>query len=475
MVGVSGGPDSICLLHLLQTLAPSLNLTLHVAHLNHSLREQAAADDAAFVADLAQQWQLPATIQQEDVAAFARHHHLNLEDAARRRRYTFLAQVAGQVQASKIAVAHHADDQVETLIMRFLRGAGLTGLRGMQPHLPMRELGLDIAEDITLIRPLLNTPKLDINAYLREHQLPYRVDQTNQDEALLRNRVRHTLLPFLETYNPNLRQNLRNMATLMQADAEILAQATDQAWASISTFPVTGWVNLELASWQRLPLALQRATLRRAIHHVQGHLADISFVHLEQALHLLQQGKVGSRQSLPHGLQLSINYQHAALFQAGSTPPCPNLPRLTPGQQVNLLVPGITPLTAGWAVETRLLKRDQLSPEELKQTDRWNAYFDAGIIGPSLSLRTRHTGDQFSPFGTAGPAQRLKTFMINQKIPLTERATLPLLLSATGEIHWVCGWRTGNSARITDKTQQVLRITLHHSPDFQNRQQEVGE
>src|SRR3989440_9756455 len=208
IVAVSGGADSLCLLHILNQLCgPDKrypDLRLHVAHLNHKLRGEASFQDAAYVAQLASQWGLPVTIGEIDVPALARQERRSLEDAARTARYRFLREVA---QGLVIAVAHHADDQVETLLLHWLRGSGLEGIVGMLPR----------QQDI--IRPLLEVSHAETLAYCQAHDLVPLEDTTNSDPRFLRNRIRHELLPLLESLDPRIRSNLLRNAEVVRVDA----------------------------------------------------------------------------------------------------------------------------------------------------------------------------------------------------------------------------------------------------------------
>ncbi len=255
VVGVSGGPDSLCLLHLLRRLAPELALRLHVAHLNHGLRGPEADEDAEFVAELAACWGLPVTIGRADVAALAAQPGRSLEEAARLVRYAFLAEVADATGATTIAVGHNADDQAETVLMHFLRGSGVAGLRGMLPRAPLSDyrLGEPAAPRIPasprlLVRPLLAIPRADIEAYCAAHSLAPRFDRSNEDTTFYRNRLRHELLPLLATYNPAIGETLARTAAVLAGDHEIVQAALDAAWAAAarpapdgaSTWPAGG-------------------------------------------------------------------------------------------------------------------------------------------------------------------------------------------------------------------------------------------
>ena len=282
VVGVSGGPDSLCLLHVLHyRLREEYRLQLHVAHLHHGARGADADADSEFVAALAAEWGLPVTVEKQDVPALARAHGLAFEEAARRVRYAFLARVAGELGAHKIAVGHNGDDQAETVLMHFLRGAGPAGLRGMLPLTPLADYRL--LEPFTshtlhpascIIRPLLEVPRSEIERYCADHGLTPRFDCSNLDTTYFRNRLRHELLPLLETYNPNVRTRLCHTAAVIADDYELLTQLREQAWAKVvvncssSGEEREAAVIFDRAGWRALPVALQRATLRQAAYRL---------------------------------------------------------------------------------------------------------------------------------------------------------------------------------------------------------------
>ncbi len=215
VVGVSGGADSLCLLHLLARLRAEFDLALHVAHLNHQLRGERAAADAEFVRRTAVEWGVPVTVSSTDVAILAHERGVGVEEAARQARYAFLAGLAGDTGAGAIAVGHNADDQAETVLMHLLRGAGPAGLRGMSPRLALAGLAPDLpsAAHVTLIRPLLEARRPAIEAYCREYRLQPRFDHSNLDTTLFRNRLRHEVLPVLEAVAPGVGGRLRQFRT----------------------------------------------------------------------------------------------------------------------------------------------------------------------------------------------------------------------------------------------------------------------
>jgi len=465
VVGVSGGPDSLCLLHLLRRLQEEHHLRLHVAHLHHGARGEDADADAAFVADLARQWGLSVTLVKEDVPAIARRHKLAFEEAARRVRYAFLAHVAGQVGASRIAVGHNADDQAETVLMHFLRGAGPAGLRGMRPATSIAEYRLlEGMGDYSLpspppvlIRPLLGTPRAQIEQYCAELGLQPRFDRSNLDTTYFRNRLRHELLPLLETYNPNIRRRLLHMAEVIAADYELLTRMRDWAWGEVVRRESDEAIVLDRAGWNAQPLSIQRALIREAAYRLRPWLRDVDFVHVEAAVRVGREGTTGNRATLPGGLALIVGYDVLTVADADYEPP-PEGPVLPSGTELPVGLPGLTPLPDGkWHLEASFLDTWTAATVE-GNPDRWTAYLDAASVREPLLLRTRRSGDRFRPQGMAGQAPRLTDWMINAKIPRAWRDSLPLLVAGDGEILWVCGWRVSETATIRPTTRQVARF-----------------
>ena len=468
VVGVSGGPDSLCLLHLLVELSPQLNLSLIVAHLDHQLRGRDSQADALFVQEMADRWQLPCYIEVQPIADLARQRRLSVEEAARQFRYAFLWRVASRVKASKVAVGHNADDQAETVLMHFIRGSGLAGLRGMLPDIGLDALRLpsaacpvhDSQTVPRLVRPLLEISRSEIELYCSQHRLFPRYDSSNQDTTYFRNRLRHELIPQLTSYNPNIRQVLGHTAKVVAADAQLLAAQLQETWARTVESETPDEIVFDLAGWSALPLGLKRSTLRHALYRLRPELRDIGFVPIENAIKILEKGQTGARVSLGQDLMLTISYQTFAVTagpihkdrRAG------NQPHLSPGQVVRLTVSGPTALpSSAWKVVSQVRSGQDIDWAGINDTDRWEALLDADAVGSELILRTRQPGDRFCPLGLGGHSQKIADFMINEKIPRTWRDQVPLLVSR-GKIWWVCGYRPDDRARIRQGTKRVLSL-----------------
>jgi tRNA(Ile)-lysidine synthase len=466
VVGVSGGPDSLCLLHLLCRLRADFSLSLHVAHLHHGLRGADADADARFVRDLAADWGLPCTVERIAVPALAEEHGLAFEEAARRARYSFLSRVASELGAQTIAVGHNADDQAETVLMHFIRGSGLAGLRGMLPKTPLSGYRLldvqspdprfpDFPIPI-LIRPLLDTPRADIEAYCDFYGLEFRFDRSNLDTTYFRNWLRHEVLPLLEQHNPGVKDVLRRTAQVVAADYALLRSLLEEAWADVVR-EEGGRITFDLAAWRALPTSLQRSTLREAIRRLRRSLRNINFVHVEDALQVACDGATGDQATLPQGLMLTLGYDDFVIADADLAEPLPDWPLLKPeSAPVRVHVPGLTKLPdADWALEVRAIDRTNLPVDWEANADPWLAFLDAGAAGEELWLRTRRPGDRFQPLGMEGHTVKLGDFLTNEKVPRAVRDWMPLLVGKEG-ILWVCGQRLDERVRVRDSSKLVL-------------------
>jgi tRNA(Ile)-lysidine synthase len=307
VVAVSGGADSVTLLHVLIQLRAALDLTLHVAHLDHALRGESRRD-AEFVRELARQARVPSTIERQPVERLCEAESWSLEDGARRLRYQFLLDVARRCSASRVALAHTADDQAETVLLRLVRGTGLMGLGAIPISRPLdyRSNGRKQGHDIQLVRPLLRVWRRDITVYLKAHGLSACEDATNEDQRFLRNRVRHELLPLLErSYNGNVKTALTQLAEQSRWDYAYLQEAADRQWKRLAkSGQPTAPVAISVAAFRRQPKALQRQVLRSAIRWVRGEPAQVEYRHWLEAERLFLERPVGTLLDLPGGVQL---------------------------------------------------------------------------------------------------------------------------------------------------------------------------
>ena len=469
VVGVSGGPDSLCLLHVLNRLRGDYGIKVHVAHLDHRIRGVESQEDAAFVAKLAEEWDLPATIEARDVPKLARDSKLAIEEAARQARYSFLARVALAVGAKRIAVGHNADDQVETIVMHWLRGAGLAGLRGMLPLTELREMRLEAAWpdhpplDLQLIRPLLEITRAEIEVYCQEHGLKPRFDRSNLDTTYYRNRLRHELIPYLETYNPNIREVLRRSAWVISADYDFLQAELERVWPTVVSSESSEAITFDLERWRALPTSQQRSTLREAVHRLRRSLRNINWIHIENAVLALNEKPAGTQVTLPQGLMLSIGYDDFTIADEGYVPQV-DWPLLFV-ESLPIAVPGVTELPdSDWCLKAVIMERDELGQAHLDNPNPWQAFLDYEKTGSELVLRQRRPGDRFQPLGLGGHEKSLHTFMIDVKIPRSLRDFIPIV-ATSWHIVWVAGWRIDERVKITESTKRILYLAFRSRPD----------
>jgi tRNA(Ile)-lysidine synthase len=293
VVGVSGGADSVCLLYLLTKWQQKLGIKVYPAHLNHQLRGAEAEADARYVAHLTGSLDVPVTIDTRDVNAYRRERNCSLEEAARELRYDFLTTVAKNIGSRLIAVGHTRDDQVETILLHILRGAGTSGLGGLKPCLPL-------VSGIRVIRPLLEIARQETTSYCHQHELEPRSDSSNLSLSFLRNRLRLELLPLLKKYNPSIDRALLCLAEIADGDVSFIEQQALQLWDKVAR-KEEQVVYLDREEVARSPVALQRQVIRLAITGILGNTRDIEASHVEAIRNLLTKPR-GKRVSLPHGL-----------------------------------------------------------------------------------------------------------------------------------------------------------------------------
>ena len=462
VVGVSGGQDSLALLHLLSRLAERPP-RVHVAHFDHGLRPN-STDDVQFVTDIARNWGFPFSVGRQEVAAIASERKLSLEEAGRQARYDFLVGVAQNEHINLILVGHNSNDQVETVLMHLLRGAGLSGLRGMRPLTRMAALRLPtttpVPADLQLGRPLLAVTRAEIEDYCREHGLQPRHDASNTDTTFFRNRLRHDVLPVLENVKPNLHASLLRMTTVLGEEQRVLRQATRMACRQVVVRKDKSLVLLHRDEFTQLLPGLQHRLLRHAIMHIRPGLRDIGFEPVSQAVDFCKRADVRQQRSLPGKLALTVDYEHLIIAPVGAEPQPPkDLPLLRHSQSIPLVVPGDTSLgECGWSVQI-----DPAGDVRIKSIrsnrDRWKAYLDADRMPEPLRLRPRLRGERFQPLGMNGDSQSLTDFMTNARIPQAWRSRLPLLVSGE-RVLWVPGWRLDQRARVRCSSRRILRIRM---------------
>ncbi len=494
IVGVSGGADSLCLLHLLARLSGEFGLALHVAHLDHGLRPDSKSD-ADFVADLAGIWGLPFHLKRLEPGHLVAQGG-NLEAAARSARFAFLLDLAaaltqGQTdQEPIIALAHHADDQAETLLLHLLRGSGLGGLAAMRPvsRRPLPGAPGTSIQYARIVRPLLDAHRAQIMRYLSVHGLTWREDATNQDPAFTRNRLRHQILPLLREINPNLTATLGRTAHILAGEADRLARLDRAILADLLVTPAQAdRVTLDRDKLAGLDEADQRGVLRLALGMLLGgervdpevrlfskveplslpaedgpqieydHVAALAATLTEPAVaggpFPIVAGLAWSVAPSPPGSQTPARL---SLHRADALPFAPDHPWLAEDDAPRRIpVPGVVEV-GGWRLSAHLCTRADL-PTDWAALSPWEAYLSQDCLG-APTLAHPETGFVFSPLGMGGQRKSLGDLFTDRKIPLSLRAGWPLILAESGQVAWVCGVQMGHEWRITPQTERIVHF-----------------
>ena len=453
VVGVSGGLDSVCLLEVLVKLAaePARGYRLTVAHLNHGLR-RSADDDATFVADLASRYKLPCDVQRRDVAELARQTHQSIETAGRNARYELLEDLALAIGAECVAVAHHADDNIETILYRLLRGTHLRGLAGMPADRPMA------AAPVRLVRPLLEVRREEIVAYAEQSHLSWRDDPTNTDTAFRRNFIRHELLPLLrDRLNPRVDDALIRLAgSAEQAEDHLSGLGRRLAEAARLPDSRSDTAELDLARLQDAPAVALTYAMRSALETLGASMGAIAAEHYHDLVRLVDADGPAAV-SLPGDLQARRLADRIVIGPAGgSAPTQPSAPVVLPCPGITLLPGGGEIALSVEPVDTDALA-DHLRRRSSGSRSPGTELIDADAIEGPLLCRTRRDGDAFRPLGAPG-RQSVSDFLTNAKCPPPQRAAIQCICDDVG-IVYLAPLRIDDRVKVTDRTRRVIRLT----------------
>lgn len=434
IVGVSGGPDSMALLHFLYTLSDEFSLKIHVAHLNHMLRGKESDEDTEYVKEYCRKLNIPCTVRYVDINALSKEYGLSSEEAGRRARYGFFMDLARETGATKIALAHNLNDQAETVLMRVMRGTGLDGLCGIKP-----------VRDGLYIRPLIHTIRSEIEEYCRKNGIIPRIDSTNLKPVYARNKVRIQLIPYIkENFNVNIEHSLSSMVELLGEDNDFISSYAENAYNKISTLR-DGGVCLDIKHLKELHIAIERRVLRKAVEEVKGNLTEIESKHIELITHMLNEGSTGAAVELPGGVKARISYDALQIVKEDKSTNkrfCHSL--AIPGRSYIPEINGI--------IEAEIIDADL----GYNDSGRYVKCFDYGKIKDALSIRSRNEGDYIVPLGMKG-RKKIKELFIDCKIPKYERDSIPLI-SINNEVIWAVGYKMSDNYKVDKSTRKVLRL-----------------
>lgn len=448
-MGVSGGVDSLALLHLLH----SAGCNVVAAHFNHHLRRE-AEEDAQFVAQIAKDLGCAFIRGDGEVAQMAAAEKLSVEAAARKARYRFLFAEAERLEAQAVVTAHTADDQVETLLMHLIRGSGLNGLRGMQPRTMLHHY----SSKIPLVRPLLETWRVELEAYCRENQLQPRVDVTNADPTYLRNRIRLELIPLLADYNPRIKERLAGLAANVRGSLEVLEGAVSEKYNQALQASGEGFRSFNRVQLAAYPSATQLEIIHRAALEILPNSEDVDRAALVRAAALLDGSASGLRANLADGLDAQVTGNRLTLILAGSLVREPEWPICPANQTLELNIPGFVQLENGWTIESQWLEVGT-ELEFDSNCDPNTAILDAHSLTPPLIIRRRVSGDRFQPLGVEAGSQTVGDFFTNVKMPRDARVGWPLVFSGS-QIIWVPGYRLAEGAKVQKNSRKLVQLRM---------------
>lgn len=450
IAGVSGGADSVCLLFVLCALRGKLGFRIKACHVNHGLRGAEADADEAYVRDLCRELDVPCRFFHEDVELIARNRKQSPEEAGRMVRREAFAAMCREDGGTKIATAHHRDDNAETVLWNMARGTGLRGLGGIRP----------VAGK--WIRPLLALTREQTEGYLRAKGISWCEDATNSDDEYTRNRIRHHILPALEEQvNPGAARHLDELSRQAQEVWDYLETGVDRAWEKcVETAPAPGprALTISRAGYEKEMPAVQNQLLRRCLAYVRGQERDIGAVHVAALAELLEK-QAGRALDLPGNIKAERTYAGVTVKlaaengRAGGQPVQEGFPALT------LKIPGAVEIPGtGWWIVCRIIDKGSVSEAEEIPQKSYTKWFDYDIIKHSLSARTRRSGD-YLIVDEKGSRQKLKSYFINEKVPREERERM--LLIADGEhIMWIPGRRMSRAYHVSSRTERILEIKI---------------
>ena len=435
VIGVSGGPDSLCLLHILKQLKEELGIELFIAHVNHCLRGVEANLDEEFVIQYAGQLNLSVYTKSVNIKEYAKNHKMTLEEAGREVRYSFFEDVSKEVRANKIVVAHNLNDHIETFLFNLIRGSGMEGLKGIEP----------IRGNI--IRPLIEVDRSNIEIYCQENRLNPRMDASNSETIYTRNQIRLGLIPYLkEEFNVNIVKSLNRASQLIYDENSFLCGIAEKYYAECLLEEGKDIIKLSIKKFNQLHIAMKRRIIRMIIEKLKDELRAVEKIHIDNAIVILIREKTGTRIYVPSGIVIKIEYGKIVIA------------KVLAEKEINfshaISIPGEVEIPE----LNSKLNAQILKAEEVNTIKKSNYIclldYEKLLMDDFLVVRNRRDGDVISPSGTGG-TKKLKEYFIDKKIPRDKRLSSPLIASGN-EIVWIIGQRYTEKYKVTNTTKEVL-------------------
>lgn len=436
VLGLSGGPDSVCLLHILYRLKEKMNIEVYAAHLNHQIRGLEAQKDALYISQICEDLGITSFVKAINVPEYCKEQGVSLEEGARTLRYEMFEEIKQKTKSNKIAIGHNRNDQAETVLMRIMRGTGLQGLRG-----------IEYIRDNKIIRPILDIERSDIEAYCEKYELNPRIDKTNLESIYTRNKIRLELIPYMkDNFNPNVIESIVRMTNSLKSDSDYIDLEAERSFKAVSTLKEDS-VEISLPKYSNLHNAIKVRILRSAIKHIIGDTNFVDQKHIEDIIELECESKLNKMLNLPRGIfayrRKNIIILTTKEIVSEEIDFCYNIPSngFIKIKELNLVL------------ETQKMSIDRYKSIKLDKTSKG---FDFDKIKGGIVVRSRKQGDKIK---LAGGSKKVKDLFIDLKIPREDRCKVPVITDDEG-ILCVGDYKTSENYKIDSETKEVLKISF---------------
>lgn len=437
VLGLSGGPDSVCLLHILKQLEEEYDISIYAAHLNHQIRGIEAQKDVMYISQLCDSLGVKFFVKSINVPEYCKKNGLSIEEGARKLRYEMFYEIKQKTKSNKIAIGHNLNDQAETILMRMMRGTGLQGLKG-----------IEYKRDETIIRPILDIERSSIEAYCEEYNLNPRIDSTNLENIYTRNKIRLDLIPYMqENFNTNVIESICRMGNNLKLDNDYIEEEGNKKFKEVSKLNNNTSVEIILDKYIDLHKAIKSRIIRNSIKYILGDTNFVDQKHIEDVFDLENEDKINKKLVLPRGLFVYRN-SDSILFT--------NEEITYEDFEFNYNVPkdGVIKIKeTGVFIETKTMSVERFKS---MKADKSSKGFDLDKFKGGIVVRNRESGDKIK---LAGGSKKLKSLFIDLKIPREERSKIPVLVD-NEEVVCVGDYKISENYKIDANTKEVLKITF---------------
>lgn len=436
VLGLSGGPDSICLLHILYRLKEILNIEVYAAHLNHQIRGIEAQKDALYISQICEDLGIMSFVKSIDVPKYCKENALSIEEGARKLRYEMFEEIKQKTKSNKIAIGHNLNDQAETILMRVMRGTGLQGLRG-----------IEYIRDNEIIRPILNIERNEIEEYCDKYELNPRIDKTNLETIYTRNKIRLELIPYMkDNFNPSVIESIVRMSNSLKSDSDYIEHEAQLKFKEVSNLSSDS-VEINLQKYVNLHNAIKVRVLRNGIKHILGDTNFVDQRHIEDVIELENENKINKMINLPRGIfayrRKNIIILTTKEIVSEDIEFCYNIPSngFIKIKELNLVL------------ETQTMSIDRYKSIKVDKTSKG---FDFSKVKGGIVVRSRKQGDKIK---LAAGSKKIKDLFIDLKIPREDRCKIPVVADDEG-ILFVGDYKTSENYKVDSKTKEVLKISF---------------